>query len=88
MASTVYFELSWSILSTIGAINLFIGLLVCGITTFTQIAIVPLVTSAAGAVANGLCYYAFYTEGNGAKSRAAASVGADIFWLVRVLCFC
>lgn len=82
MADQVYYELSWSILSTIGIANLLFGLLVCGITTFSQISIVPLATSAAGAIANGLCYYAFYTDAGEAKTRAAASVGADIFWLV------
>ncbi|EWZ29390.1 hypothetical protein FOZG_17017 [Fusarium oxysporum Fo47] len=79
----VYFELSWSILSTIGIGNVLFGLLVCSITSFSQISAVPLITSAAGATANGLCYYAFYAEGNPVKSKAVASAFADLFWLVQ-----
>lgn len=80
----VYFELSWSILSTIGAANVFFGLLIVGITTFSQITVVPIISSAAGAIANGLCYYAYYDEGYGLKSKAAASAFGDLFWLVRL----
>jgi hypothetical protein len=85
MASTVpvpYFELSWSILSTIGIGNALFSLLVGAITTFSPIAIVPLVTSIAGAIANGLCYYAFYDDRNPVLNRAVASVFADLTWMV------
>lgn len=78
----VYFELSWSILSTIGLANVLFGILVVGITTMSQIAAVPIVTSAAGAIANGLCYYAFYDESNPVKNQAAASGFADLMWMV------
>ncbi|KAL5598284.1 hypothetical protein FOBRF1_012077 [Fusarium oxysporum] len=77
----VYFELSWSILSTIGIGNFLFGLLVCTITSFSQISAIPLITSAAGATANGLCYYAFYTQGYPVKGKAVASAFADLFWL-------
>ncbi|EWY87615.1 hypothetical protein FOYG_11795 [Fusarium oxysporum NRRL 32931] len=79
----VYFELSWSILSTIGIGNVLFGLLVCSITSFSQISAIPLITSAAGATANGLCYYAFYTQGYPVKGKAVASAFADVFWLVQ-----
>ncbi|EQB46923.1 hypothetical protein CGLO_13982 [Colletotrichum gloeosporioides Cg-14] len=79
----VYFELSWSILSTIGAANVLFGLLIVGITTFSQITVVPIISSAAGAIANGLCYYAYYDEGYGLKSKAAASAFGDLFWLIQ-----
>ncbi|KAF4332925.1 hypothetical protein FBEOM_13272 [Fusarium beomiforme] len=80
-SNPVYFELSWSILSTIGIGNVLFGFLVCSITSFSQICAVPLITSAAGAIANGLCYYAFYVEGNPIKGKAVASAFADLFWL-------
>ncbi|KAF9878167.1 hypothetical protein CkaCkLH20_04205 [Colletotrichum karsti] len=79
----VYFELSWSILSTIGAANVLFGLLIVGITTFSQITVVPIISSAAGAIANGLCYYAYYDEGYSLRSKAAASVFGDLFWMVQ-----
>ncbi|KAK0386453.1 hypothetical protein NLU13_6289 [Sarocladium strictum] len=81
----VYYELSWSILSTICLANILFGGLVIGITSFSPVATVPIVTSAAGAVANGLCYYAFYNDSYGAHNRAVASVFADVGWLVRRL---
>jgi hypothetical protein len=85
MASTTpvpYFELSWSILSTIGIGNTLFSLLVGAITSFSPIAIVPLVTSIAGAIANGMCYYAFYDDANPVLNRAVASVFADLAWMV------
>jgi len=83
-ANPVYFELGWSILSTICLANVLFGLLVVGITNFTQVSSVPLVTSAAGAIANGLCYYAFYDYENrySLPAKAAASAVADIAWMV------
>jgi hypothetical protein len=83
MASApVYFELSWAILSTIGLTNVIFGIIVAGITTFPPVSAVPIVVSAAGATANGLCYYAFYEHyPNG--NRAVASAFADALWLVR-----
>ncbi len=83
MSTPVYFELSWAILSTIGLINVGFGIIVLGITGFSPIAIVPVVVSAAGAVANGLCYYAFYADYPVANT-AVASVFADLTWLVSV----
>ncbi|OHE94940.1 hypothetical protein CORC01_09734 [Colletotrichum orchidophilum] len=79
----VYFELSWSILSTIGAANVFLGFLIVGITTFSQITVVPIISSIAGAIANGLCYYAFYDDSYSLKSKAIASVFGDIFWMIQ-----
>ncbi|ESU10175.1 hypothetical protein SNK03_005689 [Fusarium graminearum] len=81
MIDTVYYELSWSILSTIGIANALFGLMVAGITSFGPVSIVPIVTSAAGAIANGLCYYAFYDKDTSATSAAIASIFADILWL-------
>ena len=83
----VYYELSWSILSTICIANVLFGGLVIGITTFSPIATVPIFTSIAGAIANGLCYYAFYNESYSDNSQAIASVFADLGWLVSVALF-
>ncbi|RKK79401.1 hypothetical protein BFJ68_g16182 [Fusarium oxysporum] len=79
----VYFELSWSILSTIGIGNVLFGFLACSIVSLSQISAVQLITSASGAIANGLCYYAFDAEGNPVKGKAVASAFADLFWLVQ-----
>ena len=79
----VYFELSWAILSSIGLINVLIGLIVIGITSLTGLSLLPVVVSAAGAIADGLCYYAFYTD-HSRQHRAAASAIADLCWLVRL----
>jgi hypothetical protein len=77
----IYFETSWSILSSIGLINILIGILVIGITNLSPITIVPLVVSGANAIADGLCYYAFY-EKHPETQTAVAAAFADIFWLV------
>jgi len=82
-APPAYFELSWSILSTIGIANALFGLLVGGITSFSPVCAVPIIASVGGAIANGLCYYAFYNETNPIMGRAVASVFADISWMVR-----
>jgi len=86
MSSTpipIYFETSWSILSSIGLINVLIGFLVIGITSLSPITIVPIVVSAASAIADGLCYYAFYA--NHATTKTAVAAGfADFFWLVGI----
>ncbi|RSL66585.1 hypothetical protein CEP54_003693 [Fusarium duplospermum] len=81
--SQVYYELSWSILSTIGIANVLFGLMVAGITSFSPVSIVPIVTSAAGAIANGLCYYAYYDLSNPIKGQAIASAIADILWMIQ-----
>ena len=82
-AVPVYFEQSWAILSTIGLINLFFGITVVGITSLSPISIVPIVVSIATAIANGMCYYAFYANYS-RGATVAAGVAADLFWLVRV----
>ncbi|KAF4959256.1 hypothetical protein FSARC_10772 [Fusarium sarcochroum] len=78
----VFFELSWSILCTICIGNVFLGCLVCGITSWTLLAAVPMLSSAAGAIANGLCYYVYYKK-NAPMSTAIASVFSDVFWLLQ-----
>jgi hypothetical protein len=83
MASTqLYFEGSWSILSTIGLVNVINGLTVISIIGVTPIALVPVLISVATAIANGLCYYAYYAH-YGKRSTVAAAALADVFWLVR-----
>ncbi|KAH8661112.1 hypothetical protein BGZ61DRAFT_499586 [Ilyonectria robusta] len=86
MASTAipaYFELSWAILSTIGLNNVLVGLMVAGITGgFSVVVLVPIVVSAACALANGLCYYAFYAD-YPAVNTAVASAFADLAWLIQ-----
>ncbi|KAE8377731.1 hypothetical protein BDV26DRAFT_304816 [Aspergillus bertholletiae] len=77
-----YYELSWSILSSIGLFTTLLSIWTMLITRPSPLSFIPVIVSAAGAVANGLCYFSFYTSyptGN----RAAASAIADIFWLVQ-----
>lgn len=77
----LYFEGSWAILSTIGINNVIFGFIVVGVTGYSPIALVPIIVSTAGAVANGLCFYALYA--NYAKTPTViAAVFADLFWLV------
>ncbi|KAH8705463.1 hypothetical protein BGW36DRAFT_367621 [Talaromyces proteolyticus] len=77
-----YFELSWSILSSIGLFSVALSALVIAATSLTPLSIVPPILSAACAVANGLCYYAFYTNYN-PDGRAVAAAFADFFWLIQ-----
>jgi len=77
----VYFEQSWAILSSIGLINVLIGGMIIGITSLSPIAVVPVICSVAGAIANGMCYYAFYANYATTPTVIAAAVG-DIAWLV------
>jgi hypothetical protein len=77
----LYFEGSWAILSTIGLINVMFGLIVVGIAGLSPIALVPIILSIAGAVANGLCFYAFYGNYNKTATLIAA-IFADLGWLV------
>ena len=79
----IYFEGSWSILSTIGLVNVLFGLTVVGITGYSPIALVPIIVSIAGAIANGLCFYAFYANYNTTATLVAA-IFADLGWLVRL----
>ncbi|KAH6670369.1 hypothetical protein F5X68DRAFT_50208 [Plectosphaerella plurivora] len=83
VAQPVYFELGWSILSTIGIANVLFGLLVAGITSLSPVSLVPIITSAAGAVANGLCYYAYYDPSYSLKSKAVAAAFGDILWMIQ-----
>ncbi|KAI9814971.1 MAG: hypothetical protein M1826_002103 [Phylliscum demangeonii] len=78
----VYFELSWAILSTIGLINVVIGIIVIGITSLSGLSLLPVIVSGASAIANGLCYYAFYTT-HATHRRVAASAVADLCWLIQ-----
>lgn len=79
-----YFEHSWSILSSIGLFATVMSMFVICMTSLTLLTVVPVVVSVACAVANGLCYYAFYTT-YAIKSRMAASIIADLTWVVSVL---
>ncbi|KAH7402982.1 hypothetical protein BKA64DRAFT_694057 [Cadophora sp. MPI-SDFR-AT-0126] len=82
-AVPVYFEESWAILSSIGLVNVLLGLMVIGITTLSPLVLVPIVTSVAGSIANGLCYYAFYANYPTTGTVVAAAV-ADVAWLVSI----
>lgn len=77
----VYFELSWAILSSIGLINVLYGILVAGITNLSPISAIPIIVSAAGALANGMCYYSFYGDYSRIPT-VVAGVFADVLWLV------
>ncbi|KFY63079.1 hypothetical protein V496_04212 [Pseudogymnoascus sp. VKM F-4515 (FW-2607)] len=78
----IYFETSWSILSTIGLMNVLYGSLVLGITNISPITVVPIIVSIACAVANGMCYYSFYGDYQRIPSLAAGIV-ADVMWLIQ-----
>jgi hypothetical protein len=78
---SAYFELSWSILSTIGLFLTVVGFWAILITRVSPLHLVPIIVSIACAIANGLCYYAFYAD-YPMRQRVVASVFADIFWLV------
>ncbi|KAI9833806.1 MAG: hypothetical protein M1826_006329 [Phylliscum demangeonii] len=78
----VYFELSWAILSSVGLINVCIGLMVIGITSLSGLSLLPVIVSGASAIANGLCYYAFYTN-HATHRRMVASAVADLCWLIQ-----
>ena len=83
-AVPVYFEESWAILSSIGLVNVLFGLMIIGIATLSPLALVPTITSCAGAIANGLCYYAFYAHYAPTGTVVAAAV-ADACWLVSLM---
>jgi hypothetical protein len=68
-------------MSSIGLCNVLIGFLVVGITNLTPITIVPIIVSAACAIADGLSYYAYYAD-YPITQTAVAAVFADFFWLV------
>jgi len=76
-----YFEESWAILSSISLINILFGFMIIGITSLSPVSLVPIIVSAAGAIANGLCYYAFYADYPKTGTVVAAAV-ADVTWLV------
>ncbi|KAI1864132.1 uncharacterized protein JN550_009152 [Neoarthrinium moseri] len=78
----LYFEQCWAILSTIGLANILYGLTIVSITKFSTVILIPIVVSAAGAIANGLCHYAFYAE-YPLTNTAVASGFADFFWLIQ-----
>ncbi|KAL2816747.1 hypothetical protein BJX63DRAFT_419919 [Aspergillus granulosus] len=77
-----YFELSWSILSSIGLFVTFVGIWAVFITRPSPLTYIPIVVSISCAIANGACYFAFYTD-HATPNRAAASGIADIFWLIQ-----
>lgn len=81
MSSPDYFETSWSIMSSVGLFAFLMSTLVMAITRPSPLIAVPIVVSVAAAMANGLCFYAFYMN-YPIRNRIAASVFADIFWLV------
>ncbi|KAF9882679.1 hypothetical protein FE257_005653 [Aspergillus nanangensis] len=82
LAVASYFELSWAILSSIGLFTMLMGIWAVLITRPSPLSYIPIIVSAAGAVANGMCYYAFYTS-HAAVNRAVASGFADLLWLVQ-----
>lgn len=81
MSDLIYFESSWAVLSSIGIANFLFGLIIVSITRLSIVVVVPLVVSIATALANGLCFYAFYQD-HPTTQKAVASAFADIFWLV------
>ncbi|KAL5344030.1 hypothetical protein BJX70DRAFT_393449 [Aspergillus crustosus] len=82
-AAPVYFETSWAILSTIGIFLTFASASVICMTNTSALNFVPFVVSVACAFANGLVYYAYYAPTPAADNRLAASICADLFWLIQ-----
>lgn len=82
VADHSYYESSWSILSTIGIANVLFGFVIIGITSLKPVVVVPIICSTAAALANGLCFYGFYTT-YPSVNRAIASGFADIFFLIQ-----
>ncbi|KFH43339.1 hypothetical protein ACRE_059080 [Hapsidospora chrysogenum ATCC 11550] len=81
---SVYYESSWAILSTICIGNVLFGWIIIGIAGLSASSLIPLVTSAAGAIANGLCYYVYYQDPAPPRGNATgASVVADVMWLIQ-----
>ncbi|KAI4595358.1 hypothetical protein KJ359_007033 [Pestalotiopsis sp. 9143b] len=78
----LYFEQCWAILSTIGVANVLYGLVVISITKYTPVVWIPIIVGVACAIANGLCYYAFYAD-YPVVNKAIASGVADFFWLIQ-----
>jgi len=59
-----------------------LGVIVAGIVGFSFLSAVPIVVSAACAIANGLCYYSSYSHYS-VNHKAIAGAFADIAWLVQ-----
>ncbi|KAF4987137.1 hypothetical protein FDECE_15581 [Fusarium decemcellulare] len=78
---SVYFDSNWATLSTIGLITMLFSVLILGITKLSYLSIVPLVVSAAGAIANGLSYYGQYENTQPTTSAVVWAV-ADVLWMV------
>ncbi|KAL5360817.1 hypothetical protein BJX96DRAFT_175651 [Aspergillus floccosus] len=77
-----YFELSWAILSSIGLFAMMMGVWAVLITRPSPLSYIPIVVSAACAMSNGLCYFAYYTSYS-TTNRAIASAFADLLWLIQ-----
>ncbi|KAI9374213.1 hypothetical protein BJX61DRAFT_337277 [Aspergillus egyptiacus] len=82
LPAPTYFELGWSILSSIGLFVAFVGVWALFISRPSPLTCIPIVVSVSCAIANGACYFAFYTE-YAIPNRAAASAFADLFWLIQ-----
>ncbi|KAL8420801.1 hypothetical protein RB594_003565 [Gaeumannomyces avenae] len=78
----LYYELSWAILSTIGLANVLFGLVIVSIASISPATLVPILVSAAGAGANGLCYATYYHTYDTTPAAVAAAL-ADVLWLIQ-----
>ncbi|KAL4781728.1 hypothetical protein BJX76DRAFT_359585 [Aspergillus varians] len=82
LTAATYFELSWSILSSIGLFVTFVGVWALFISRPSPLTYIPIIVSVSCAVANGACYFAFYMD-HAIPNRAVASAFADFFWLIQ-----
>ncbi|KAL4868953.1 hypothetical protein BDV12DRAFT_196756 [Aspergillus spectabilis] len=82
LSMATYFELSWSILSSIGLFITLVGIWALFISRPSLLTYIPIIVSISCAISNGACYFAFYTD-NAIANRAAASAFADFFWLIQ-----
>src|SRR4051812_19826406 len=78
----IYFENSWSVLSSTALLLLLGGILVILMIGLSALSVVPVVVSAGASVGNGLCYYAFYSDYSW-HAEMVAGVIADIGWGVQ-----
>ncbi|PNS13810.1 hypothetical protein CAC42_3303 [Sphaceloma murrayae] len=81
-AAPIYFETAWSILSSVGICQVIFGGLVISNNSVSGLSILPVIIGTAAAIANGMCYQAFYAD-YALNPRLIGSGIADIMWLIQ-----
>ncbi|KAH7009376.1 uncharacterized protein B0I36DRAFT_378583 [Microdochium trichocladiopsis] len=76
-----FFETTYATVSVIGLNNVFVGLIIAGIVgEFSVVLLVPIITSAACALGNGLGYYAWGSD-YPVVNRAVAAAFSNFTWM-------